>query len=65
MEAKTELEKELEVENEFSLTIKIKYLLDFLNSIEENEFKIKINEPNLAFVVSSNELEVVIMPMII
>ncbi|HEF3569881.1 TPA: DNA polymerase III subunit beta, partial [Campylobacter upsaliensis] len=47
------------------LTIKIKYLLDFLNSIEENEFKIKINEPNLAFVVSSNELEVVIMPMII
>ncbi|ELM6779777.1 DNA polymerase III subunit beta [Campylobacter upsaliensis] len=65
MEAKTELEKELGVENDFSLTIKIKYLLDFLNSIEENEFKIKINEPNLAFVVSSNELEVVIMPMII
>lgn len=65
MEAKTELELELNVEEEFSIIIKIKYLLDFLNSIEEEKFNIKINEPNLAFVVSSSGLEVVIMPMVL
>ncbi|MBK1972553.1 DNA polymerase III subunit beta [Campylobacter sp. TTU-622] len=65
MEAKTELDIELNLEEEFALSVKIKYLLDFLSSIEENEFKISINEPNLAFVVSSGKLEMVIMPMIL
>lgn len=65
MEAKTELETQLNIEEEFALTIKIKYLVDFLNTIEENEFKIKIQEPNLAFIVSSAGLEVIIMPMIL
>jgi len=65
MEAKTELQTEISIENELSLNLKIKYLLDFLSSIEENEFKIKINEANLAFIVSSLGLEVVIMPMIL
>lgn len=65
MEAKTELETELNIDDNFALNIKIKYLLDFLTSIEENEFKISINEPNLAFVVSSQGLSMVIMPMIL
>lgn len=65
MEAKTELDLELNVEEEFSLIIKIKYLLDFLSSIEEEKFTIKINEPNLAFVVSASGLEVIIMPMVL
>lgn len=65
MEAKTELELELDIKEEFALIIKIKYLLDFLSSIEEEEFKIKINEPNLAFMVSSLGLEVIIMPMVL
>lgn len=65
MEAKTELEMQTNIEEEFNINIKIKYLLDFLSSIENEEFKISINEPNLAFIVSSNELQTVIMPMIL
>ncbi|MCW1360818.1 DNA polymerase III subunit beta [Campylobacter sp. US33a] len=65
VEAKTELELELDIEDNFDLSIKIKYLIDFLNSIESEEFKISINEPNLAFIVSSAELQTVIMPVIL
>lgn len=65
MEAKTELETELNLDGSLALNVKIKHLLDFLTSIEENEFKISINQPNLAFVVSSQNLQMVIMPMIL
>lgn len=65
MEAKTELDMQIDIEEEFSINVKIKYLLDFLSSIESEEFKISINEPNLAFIVSSDELQTIIMPMIL
>ncbi|KGI55503.1 DNA polymerase III subunit beta [Campylobacter sp. MIT 97-5078] len=65
VEAKTELECELNIQENFSLNIKIKYLFDFLHSIETEEFELKINEPNLAFIVTSKELETVIMPVIL
>lgn len=65
MEAKTELDIELNIESEFSLNIKIKYLMDFLNSIEAEDFEFEINEPNLAFIVRAGELETIIMPVIL
>ncbi|TQR58179.1 DNA polymerase III subunit beta [Campylobacter troglodytis] len=65
MEAKTELDLELDLEEEFSLNITIKHLLDFINSIEADEFKFFINEPNQAFVIRSDELETIIMPAIV
>lgn len=65
MEAKTELDIELDITEEFSLNIKIKYLMDFLNSIEAEDFNFEINEPNLAFIVRSGELETIIMPVIL
>ena len=65
MEAKTELDIELNIEENFSLNIKIKYLMDFLNSIESEDFEFEINEPNLAFIVRSGELETIIMPVIL
>lgn len=65
MEAKTELDIELNIEESFSLNIKIKYLMDFLNSIESEDFEFEINEPNLAFIVRSGELETIIMPVIL
>ncbi|EIB8560102.1 DNA polymerase III subunit beta, partial [Campylobacter coli] len=61
----TELEIETGVSEEFNLNIKIKYLLDFLTSIEEEQFTLSVNEPNLAFVVNSQGLSMVIMPMIL
>ncbi len=65
MEAKTELEMELNLQSEFSLNINVKHLIDFLNSIEAEEFEFEINEPNLAFIVRSGELQTVIMPVIL
>ncbi len=65
MEAKTELESEFDLEEEFTLIVRIKHLLDFLSSIEEEEFKIEVNEPNLAFVVSSSGVKIIIMPSIL
>ncbi|EAL5472329.1 DNA polymerase III subunit beta, partial [Campylobacter jejuni] len=50
---------------EFNLTIKIKYLLDFLTSIEEEKFTLSVNEPNSAFIVKSQGLSMIIMPMIL
>ncbi|EAL6451334.1 DNA polymerase III subunit beta, partial [Campylobacter jejuni] len=65
MEAKTELEIQTGVSEEFNLTIKIKYLLDFLTSIEEEKFTLSVNEPNSAFIVKSQGLSMIIMPMIL
>lgn len=64
MEAKTELEIQSPLEEELSFNVKIKHLLDFLNSIEEETFNLNINEPNLAFVASAGALQVIIMPMV-
>ncbi|MCX2683635.1 DNA polymerase III subunit beta [Campylobacter sp. MIT 21-1685] len=65
MEAKTELEVETPIEENFSINIKIKYLLDFLHSIEEEYFSLNINEPGLPFTVNAGTLEVIIMPVIL
>ncbi|EAK7249348.1 DNA polymerase III subunit beta, partial [Campylobacter jejuni] len=65
MEAKTELEIQTGVSEEFNLTIKIKHLLDFLTSIEEEKFTLSVNEPNSAFIVKSQGLSMIIMPMIL
>lgn len=64
VEAKTELEIQTGVSEEFSLTIKIKHLLDFLTSIEEEKFTLSMNESNSAFMVKSQGLSIIIMPMV-
>ncbi|KAA6225063.1 DNA polymerase III subunit beta [Campylobacter sp. LR196d] len=65
IEAKTEIEKELDINEEFSLTIKIKFFLDFLYSIEESSFKLSIKEPNLSFIINAENLNVIILPIIL
>lgn len=65
MEAKTELDLELNVSENFALSIKIRYLMDFLNSIETEEFELLVNEPNLSFIVKSGDLQTIIMPVIL
>lgn len=64
IEAKTEINVENNFEAEFELIIKNKYLLDFLSSIEDDNFNLKINDSNLPFLVQSKDLSVIIMPMI-
>lgn len=65
MEAKTELEYQTNTSEEFTITTHIKHWLDFLTSIEEEQFTLSINEANLSFMLSSNGLRMIIMPVII
>ena len=64
-EAKTTIDYQtgLEAEDEFFIGIKNRYLLDFLSSIEDENFELGFNESSLAFVVNSKELTTVIMPI--
>ena len=64
-EAKTEIQRELNIQDDFSLNIQAEYFMDFLNSIETEEFELKINEPNLAFIISSQDLQTIIIPVIL
>ncbi len=62
-EAKTMIDYQTGLEDEFFIGIKNRYLLDFLTSIEDENFELGFNESSLAFVVSSKELTTVIMPI--
>ena len=64
-EAKTEIQREIDTKEDFSLNIQVEFFMDFLNSIETEEFELKINEPNLAFILSSQELKTIVMPVIL
>lgn len=65
MEAKTELEYQTNISEEFTLTTSIKHWLDFLSSIEEENFTLDVNESNLPFTLNSGGLQMIIMPVII
>ncbi|MGP1485424.1 MAG: DNA polymerase III subunit beta [Campylobacter sp.] len=62
-EAKTVVDFQTGLDEEISIGIKNRFLLDFLTNIEESEFELGFNDSNLAFTVSSNELKTVIMPI--
>ena len=62
-EAKTMIDYQTGLEDEFFIGIKNRYLLDFLTSIEDENFELGFNESSLAFVVNSKELTTVIMPI--
>lgn len=64
-EAKTTIEFNTGLDENFSFVIKSRYLLDFLGSIEESEFDLEFNSPNLAIVVLSENLKTIIMPITI
>jgi DNA polymerase-3 subunit beta len=49
----------------FQLAFNSRYLVDFLNVIEEEEFEIGLQEPELPFVVEAGRLLAVIMPLIV
>lgn len=63
-EAKTTIKFNTGLDENFSFVIKSRYLLDFLGSIEESEFDLEFNSPDMAIVVLSENLKTVIMPII-
>jgi len=65
IEAKTEIGFSTGFSEPFSIAINSKYLLDFLNSINNSEFSIGLNEGNLPFILSDDNFITVVMPIVI
>ncbi len=64
VEAKTELEIQTGLNEEFEISFNSKYLLDFLSQIEGEQFQLGINEPNLPFIVKNDNFVTIIMPIV-
>ncbi|WP_261517542.1 DNA polymerase III subunit beta [Campylobacter lanienae] len=62
-EAKTVIEQNFDIEDNIILGVKNRFILDFLSSIEDSEFTLSYNGVGLPFVLSSEELKTVIMPI--
>ena len=62
-EAKTVIEQKFAIEDNIILGVKNRFILDFLSSIEDSEFTLSYNDVGLPFVLSSEELKTVIMPI--
>ncbi|MDD3344774.1 MAG: DNA polymerase III subunit beta [Sulfurimonas sp.] len=65
IEAKTEINSKTNFETPFVIAVNSRYLLDFLNSINNSEFNIGLNESNLPFVLNDGNFKTVVMPIVI
>ncbi len=65
IEAKTEISFSTGMDTALSLAVNSRYLLDFLNSINNSEFTIGLNEGNLPFVLSDENFKTIVMPIVI
>ena len=62
-EAKTVIEQKFDIEDNIILGVKNRFILDFLSSIEDSEFTLSYNDVGLPYVLRSEELKTVIMPI--
>ena len=65
IEAKTEVELSTPFEEEFIMAVNSKYILDFLNHIDDNSFIMGINDADLPFELKNNNFLTIIMPIVI
>jgi DNA polymerase-3 subunit beta len=65
IEAKTEITFDTNFDENFTIAINSRYLLDFLNNINSSEFYIGLNETNLPFILTNGSFKTVIMPIVI
>ncbi|BCD61169.1 DNA polymerase III subunit beta [Nitratiruptor sp. YY08-26] len=65
IEAQTELEVETPFEEKFIMAVNSRYILDFLTHIEDNEFLMGINEPELPFELKKENFITIVMPIVI
>ncbi len=64
VEAKTEIEIDTGLNDDFSISLNSKYLLDFISQTDSDSFEIGLNEPTLPFVVKDNNFITIIMPIV-
>jgi DNA polymerase-3 subunit beta len=62
LQAKTSYEINTEIEN-FTFAVNSKYIMDFLNVIDEENFTLGLNEPNIPFVLKNGNFITIVMPL--
>ena len=64
-EAKTQIETPIDIDDSYTIAVNSKYLFDFISQVDEDSFTMGLNEPNLPFVVKSDNFLTVIMPILL
>lgn len=62
LEAKTQMPLQSSLK-EFSFAANSKFILDFLNSIENDTFILGLNEPNIPFILKEENFTTIVMPL--
>jgi DNA polymerase-3 subunit beta len=62
LQAKTSFETETPL-SEFTFAVNSRYIMDFLNVIENDTFIIGLNEPNIPFVLKDENFITIVMPL--
>jgi len=63
IEAKTQITHQTPFTKPFVMAVNSKYILDFLNVIDQTEFTIGLNETNSPFILSQDNFKTIIMPI--
>ena len=61
-EANNEIDVDLNLENEISFVVKSRNLMDFLTNVDEDKFTLKFKNPDVMFVVESNNFMTILVP---
>jgi DNA polymerase-3 subunit beta len=64
-EAKTQIDINLNIEDNFYIAVNSKYLLDFLSTSDNENINIGFNESNLPFYLEDDKFKTIIMPIIL
>ena len=64
-EAKTQVDINLNIEDEFYLAVNAKYLLDFLSMSNNENIKVGFNESNLPFYLEDEKFYTIVMPIVL
>jgi len=64
-ESKTQIDIDLNIENEFYLAVNAKYLLDFLSMSNNENVNVGFNESNLPFYLEDDKFYTIVMPIVL
>ena len=64
-EAETEIEIQTPFKEKFVIAVNSRYILDFLSNIDDNEYNMGINEPDLPFLLRKDNFITIIMPIVL
>ncbi len=64
-ESKTQVDMDLNIDNEFYLAVNAKYLLDFLSLTNNENVTVGFNESNLPFYLEDDKFFTIVMPIVL